>query len=313
MPSLRSAIRTTQHTPGSSDHMPLTTNRWILAARPPTLSAAVAPVVVGSASAWHDGVWSGVAMVVVLVSALAIQVGVNFANDLADADKGADNEARIGPLRTVSAGLISPSEMKLGIAAAFGVAAACGIYLIWIAGWVIFVIGVVSIIAALGYTNGPIPYGYYGLGELFVFIFFGLVATAGTRYVYDMTVPSEAWVGGIIMGLLAMAILEANNIRDVETDTEANKRTIAVIIGRQRARSLFAMTLGIIPIIIIFSVMLGLLPAMCMITLVVAPLGIPLVQTVYRETSGPALISVLKGTAQLQMFTALMLSLGIVF
>ena len=170
-----------------------------------------------------------------------------------------------------------------------------------------------SIIAALGYTNGPIPYGYYGLGEFFVFIFFGLVATAGTRYVYDMSVPSEAWVGGVIMGLLAMAILEANNIRDIDTDTEARKRTIAVIIGRPRARMLFAATLGIIPILIRWSVMLGLRPTMCIITLLVAPLGIPLIQTVYRETAGPALISVLKGTAQLQMLTALMLSLGIVF
>jgi 1,4-dihydroxy-2-naphthoate octaprenyltransferase len=291
----------------------LTTNRWVLAARLPTLLAAVAPVAVGSASAWRDGVWAALAMVVILISALAIQVGVNFANDLADAHKGADTEARIGPLRTVSSGLVSPSEMRLAIGVAFGIAALGGIYLVWIAGWVIFVIGVVSIIAALGYTNGPIPYGYYGLGEFFVFIFFGLVATAGTRYVYDMSVPSEAWVGGVIMGLLAMAILEANNIRDIDTDTEARKRTIAVIIGRPRARMLFAATLGIIPIIILWSVMLGLLPTMCIITLLVAPLGIPLIQTVYRETAGPALISVLKGTAQLQMLTALMLSLGIVF
>ena len=293
--------------------MPVSTNRWVLAARPPTLLAAIAPVVVGSASAWRDGVWAAVAMAVILVSALAIQVGVNFANDLADADKGADTDARIGPLRTVSSGLVSPSEMKLAIGVAFGIAALGGIYLIWIAGWVIFVIGVVSIIAALGYTNGPIPYGYYGLGEFFVFIFFGLVATAGTRYVYDTSIPSEAWVGGVIMGLLAMAILEANNIRDIDTDAEAKKKTIAVIVGRRRARMMFAATLAVVPIIIIWSVLLGLLPAMCMITLLVAPLGIPLIQTVYRETAGPALISVLKGTAQLQMLTALLLSLGIVF
>ncbi len=293
--------------------MAVTTSRWVLAARPPTLLAAVAPVVVGSASAWRDGVWAAVTMVVILVSALAIQVGVNFANDLADAHKGADTDARIGPLRTVSSGLVSPTEMRVAIGVAFGLAALGGVYLIWIAGWVIFVIGVVSMIAALGYTNGPVPYGYYGLGELFVFIFFGLVATAGTRYVYDMSVPSEAWVGGVIMGLLAMAILEANNIRDIDTDTEARKRTIAVIVGRKRARTLFAATLGVIPFIIMWSVLLGLLPPMSVIALLVAPLGIPLIQTVYRETSGPALISVLKGTAQLQMLTALMLSLGIVF
>lgn len=293
--------------------MPMTTSRWVLAARPPTLLAAVAPVVIGSASAWRDGVWNGFAMLVILVSALAIQVGVNFANDLADAHKGTDTAARIGPLRTVSSGLVSPGEMRLAIGVAFGVAALGGIYLTWIAGWVILAIGVISIIAALGYTNGPIPYGYYGLGEFFVFVFFGLVATAGTRYVYDMSVPSEAWVGGIIMGLLAMAILEANNIRDIDTDSAAQKRTIAVIIGRQRARALFAGTLLVVPVVIVFGVMLGLLPAMCITTLIVAPLGIPLVQTVYSETEGPALISVLKGTALLQMLTALMLSLGIVF
>lgn len=289
------------------------TNRWILAARPPTLLAAVSPVLVGTASAWRDSVAATLPFIVILVSALAIQVGVNYANDLADADKGADTEDRIGPLRTVSAGLISPAEMKLGIVVAFAVAGLGGLYLAWYAGWVIIAIGVVSIIAALGYTNGPIPYGYYGLGEVFVFIFFGLVATAGTRYVYDMTVPSEAWVGGVVMGLLAAAILEANNIRDIGTDTAANKRTLAVIVGRTNARRLFAATLVVSALVVVFGSLSGLLPPFCLIALVVAPLGIPLVQTVNTATTGPELIAVLKGTAMLQFLTALMLSLGIVF
>ncbi len=289
------------------------TNRWILAARPPTLLAAVSPVLVGTASAWRDSVAATLPFIAILVSALAIQVGVNYANDLADADKGADTEDRIGPLRTVSAGLISPAEMKLGIVVAFAVAGLGGLYLAWYAGWVIIAIGVVSIIAALGYTNGPIPYGYYGLGEVFVFIFFGLVATAGTRYVYDMTVPSEAWVGGVVMGLLAAAILEANNIRDIGTDTAANKRTLAVIVGRTNARRLFAATLVVSALVVVFGSLSGLLPPFCLIALVVAPLGIPLVQTVNTATTGPELIAVLKGTAMLQFLTALMLSLGIVF
>ena len=289
------------------------TNRWVLAARPATLPAAVAPVLVGTASAWSDNVAALLPFLVILVSALAIQVGVNYANDLADAHKGADTDERIGPMRAVSAGLIRPAEMKLGITVAFGVAAVGGMYLAWYAGWVIIAIGVVSIIAALGYTNGPIPYGYYGLGELFVFIFFGLVATVGTRYVYDMSTTSDAWVGGIVMGLLAAAILEANNIRDIETDAVADKRTLAVILGRTNARRLFALTLLAAAATISFGALTGLLPAMCLIALVVAPLGIPLVQTVNTATTGPELISVLKGTAQLQLLTALMLSLGIVF
>lgn len=284
-----------------------------MAARPATLLASVAPVLIGTASAWRDSVFALLPFVVVLIAAMAIQVGVNFANDLADAAKGADTEARIGPQRAVSSGVISASDMRGGMMIAFGVAAVGGVYLIWYAGWPIFVIGVVSIIAALGYTNGPIPYGYYGLGELFVFVFFGIVAAAGTRYVFSPSVPAAVWAGGVVMGLLAAAILEANNIRDIDTDRVARKRTLAVIVGRNGARRMFAATIIASFITIIFSVGLGFLPAMCLIALVAAPLGIPLVQTVYTETAGPPLIGVLKGTAQLQLFTGLLLSLGIVF
>ena len=285
----------------------------MMAARPATLLASVAPVLIGTASAWRDGVFAFLPFVVVLVAALAIQVGVNFANDLADAAKGADTEARIGPQRAVASGVITASDMRRGMIVAFGVAAVGGIYLIWYAGWPILVIGVISIIAALGYTNGPVPYGYYGLGEIFVFIFFGLVATSGTRYVFSPSVPPAVWAGGVVMGLLAAAILEANNIRDIDTDRIAGKRTLAVILGRQRARKLYAVTVISAFVTIVFSVMLGFLPPMSMIALVVAPLSIPLIQTVFRETAGPPLIGVLKGTAQLQLFTGLLLSLGIVF
>jgi 1,4-dihydroxy-2-naphthoate octaprenyltransferase len=284
-----------------------------MAARPATLLASIAPVLIGTASAWRDGAFAFLPFVVVLVAALAIQIGVNFANDLADAAKGADTEARIGPQRAVASGVITARDMRRGMLIAFGVAATGGIYLIWYAGWPILVIGVVSIIAALGYTNGPIPYGYYGLGEVFVFIFFGLVATVGTRYVFSPSVPAAVWAGGVVMGLLAAAILEANNIRDIETDEVAGKRTLAVVLGRQRARKLYAGTVIAAFVTIIFSVMLGFLPPMCMIALVVAPLSIPLIQTVFREIEGPPLIGVLKGTAQIQLFTGLLLSLGIVF
>ena len=278
-----------------------------------TLSAAIGPVLIGSASAWRDGDFVLIPFVVVLFCALAIQVGVNYANDLADAQKGADTEARIGPVRAVSAGMITASDMKRGIAIAFGSAAIGGVYLIWYAGWPIFIIGVISIFAALGYTNGPIPYGYYGLGEAFVFVFFGLVAAAGTRYVFSPSVPSAVWTGGVVMGLLAAAILEANNIRDIDTDREAGKRTLAVMIRRERARTLYVATLVGAFVVILFGSMVGWLPFMALIALVVTPLTVPLIRTVRTEVAGPPLLSVLKGTAQIQLFTGLLLALGIAF
>ena len=287
--------------------------RWMMAARPATLPAGIAAVLVGSASAWHDGVIELLPFVMVLFSVIAIQIGVNYANDLADAHKGADTDTRIGPQRAVASGAISSSEMKRGIVVAFGLAGLFGLYLIWYAGWPIFVIGVISILAALGYTNGPVPYGYYGLGELFVFVFFGLVATVGTRFVFGTPVPSEAWAGGVVMGLLASAILEANNIRDIDTDREAGKRTLAVVVGRTWARRFYAATLIASFLVIVFGSFVGWFPPLAMIAVLVAPLSIPLIKTVYTETAGPPLIEVLKGTAQLQLFVALLLSLAIAF
>jgi 1,4-dihydroxy-2-naphthoate octaprenyltransferase len=284
---------------------------WLLASRPATLPAAAAPVVVGSALAAASEVFRWDALIVILFAALAIQIGVNFANDLADAEKGADTEARIGPTRAVATGLLSAGQMKRGIMVAFGLAAIAGIYLIWLAGWVILAIGIVSIIAALGYTNGPIPYGYYGLGELFVFVFFGLVATVGTRYVYDQTAPADAWVGGIAIGLLAAAILVANNVRDTDTDRLAGKRTLAVILGRNPARWLYAvMVLGSFAVVAA-AVLLGTLPVWSLLTLVALPLTVSPIRTIFTETAGPPLIGVLKDTARLQLVFAALLAVGV--
>jgi 1,4-dihydroxy-2-naphthoate polyprenyltransferase len=284
---------------------------WVLAARPPTLWAAAAPVLVGSSLAIRADVFRWDAFLVTMFAAIMIQIGVNFANDVADGARGTD-EHRIGPTRAVASGLISPRQMWKGIAVAFGLAAAAGLYLIYLGGIWILVIGIASIVAALGYTNGPIPYGYYGLGEIFVFVFFGLVATIGTRFVFDRSVDAGAWVGGVSMGLLASAILLANNVRDVDTDAAAGKRTLAVILGRPAGVALYALCIIGGPLAPAIGVLFDWLPAGALLTLVGLPIGIPLLRTLHRERGGPALISVLKGTARLQMVVGVLLAAGVI-
>jgi 1,4-dihydroxy-2-naphthoate octaprenyltransferase len=283
---------------------------WVLAARPPTLWAAVAPVLVGSALAQRADSFRWDAFAVAMIAALLIQIGVNFANDVADGTRGTD-EQRIGPTRAVASGLITPRQMWFGIGYAFGLAALAGLYLIKLGGPWILVIGVLSIVAALGYTNGPIPYGYYGLGELFVFIFFGLVATVGTRFVYDRSAEAGAWVGGVAMGLLASAILLANNVRDVDTDRATGKRTLAVMTGRRSGVLLYAVCIVGGIIVPPLAAAVGWLPFGSFLTLLALPLGLPLVGVLNRERSGPPLIKVLKGTARVQLVVGLLLALGV--
>jgi len=286
-------------------------NPYVLAARPATLPAAVAPVLVGSALAAGDAVFRWDAFVVILFAALAIQIGVNFSNDLADAQRGADTADRVGPPRAVSSGLLTPAQMKRGILVAFGLAALAGLYLIWLGGWVILLIGVASIIAALAYTSGPLPYGYYGLGELFVFVFFGLAATVGARYVYDRTAPADAWWAAMAMGLLATAILVANNVRDIDTDRAAGKRTLAVIIGDDAGRLVYAGMVAGAFVVVGVAVVIGVLPNWSLLALVAIPRAGILIRSMSGETSAPALIGILKGTARLQLIFAVLLSVGI--
>lgn len=284
--------------------------RWVLAARPQTLWAAVAPVLIGTSLATRDGVFRIDAFVVITAAAVLIQIGVNFANDLSDAERGADTPDRIGPKRAVSTGLITPAEMKLGIVVVFGLAVVLGAYLIAIAGWVVAVIGVASIVAALAYTGGPFPYGYHASGELFVFVFFGLVATVGTRYIYDQTAPLDAWIGGVAMGCLSTAILLANNVRDIETDRLAGKTTMAVLVGRRMACTLFALVVYAAFAITLLGAIAGWIPAWSALAMLALPLAVPVVRTVRTETTGPALIAALKGTARLQIVFAVLWSAG---
>ena len=309
-PPLRTGLGPAAYPPQSGgDH---DVNPYLLAARPATLPAAIAPVLVGSALAVGDEVFRWDAFVVILFAALAIQIGVNFANDLADAQSGADTVDRVGPQRAVASGLLTEAEMKRGIVVAFGLAAAAGLYLVWLGGWVILVIGVASIVAALAYTGGPIPYGYYGLGEVFVFVFFGLAATVGTRYVYDRQAPADAWWAAVAIGLLATAILVANNVRDIDTDRAAGKRTVAVIIGSESSRLLYAALIASAFVVITVAVLTGVLPTWALLALVAIPRAGILVRSMFTETSPPALIGILKGTARLQLIFALLLSVGII-
>jgi len=286
------------------------TGAWYLASRPHTLPAALAPVVVAAGLAIGDGVFRWGPLIATAIGALAIQVAANFTNDLSDARRGADNESRIGPQRAVASGLLSERAMSIGTWVAFGVAAAAGVYLIAIAGWVIVIVGVASILATLGYVGGPRPYGYRGLGELFVFVFFGLVATVVSRYVYDRAAPLDVWLLAIPMGFLVTAILVANNIRDIDTDRTAGKRTLAVLIGRDRTRTLFdVLVWGSFLLVGLFGI-IGWTPPWTTLAVVTIPLAVPMTVTIHREVSGPPLIAVLKGVARLDLVFGVLVAIG---
>jgi 1,4-dihydroxy-2-naphthoate octaprenyltransferase len=211
----------------------------------------------------------------------------------------------------VSAGRISPRQMWTGVVVSLGVAMAAGVALTLIAGPLILVIGVVSIIAMLGYVGGPFPYGYRGLGEVFVFLFFGVTATVGSRYVHDMTAPRPAWLLSIPVGLLAAAILAVNNYRDLDTDRAAGKRTLAVVIGPDRTRVLFmALVYGAMALIAVFAAT-GLTPLPTIFAALLAPYAMGPVRIMYRKNDGPSLVRALKMTARLHLWTGLVLAAGL--
>jgi 1,4-dihydroxy-2-naphthoate octaprenyltransferase len=283
---------------------------WKIAARPHTLPAAVVPVLVGSGLAAGEDAFRLDAFVWALLGALAIQVAANFANDASDARRGVDIDERLGPPRMVALGVISPRRMWIATWLSISVAAIAGVALTIIAGPWVLVIGIASVIAMLGYVGGPAPYGYRGLGEVFVFVFFGLVATVGSRYVHDMTTPLASWLLAVPIGMLVTAILVANNYRDIDTDAATGKRTLAVILGRERTRRLF-MTLvyGSLLLIVVFAVF-GWTPLPTAVAGFLVPFAAAPVRIVNRKTSGPSLIRALKLTARLHLVTGLVLTAG---
>src|SRR6478736_20615 len=213
---------------------------WVMAARLRTLPAAIAPVLVGTSLARTEGTFRAGAFIAALLGAIFIQVGTNLSNDYSDARRGADTEDRLGPVRVTAGGLVPPRQVLIATYLTFGVAVLAGAYLVAVAGWQLLLVGIASILAGVLYTGGPRPYGYEGLGEVFVFLFFGIVAVAGSYFVQVEHLEWEAFALAVPVGLLVSGILVVNNVRDLETDRRAGKRTLAVRLGRERTRTLYA-------------------------------------------------------------------------
>ncbi len=303
---------------------------WLEGARPRTLPAAVVPVVLGAAVAlwawqhrvpvagctgarcvrppWlpHGPVWWRAAAA--LVVALAVQIGTNFANDLSDGVRGTD-AARVGPTRLVAAGLASPGAVRAAALGSFAVAGVAGAALAATAGWWLLAVGAACVAAGWGYTGGPRPYGYLGLGELFVFTFFGLVATAGTVYVVVGTFPALGLVLGAASGLVACALLEANNIRDIDGDAEAGKRTLAVRLGRHRAGWLYVAWVGLAGLAVVAAAAVW--EPWAALALAAVPLAVAPVRTTLGPASGRALLAVLGATGRLQIVAGALAAVGV--
>jgi 1,4-dihydroxy-2-naphthoate octaprenyltransferase len=282
-------------------------NIWIAGARPRTLPAAVVPVAVGTAVAVGDGVtaWRAVAALVV---AVAIQVGTNYANDYQDGVRGTD-DVRVGPVRLVASGLAPAAAVRTAALASFGVAAVAGLALAAAVGWELILVGLVSFAAGWLYTGGPKPYGYLGLGEVFVFTFFGLVATVGSTYVQTGEVTGLAVCAAVPVGLLATALLVVNNLRDIPTDTEAGKKTMAVRLGDRTTRIVYITMLVDVFLLVIVLGVTARTPALLGLVGIVA--AVPPIREIRRGAVGPALIPVLGATGRTQLVTGLLLALGL--
>lgn len=284
---------------------------WVLAARPKTLPAALSPVVVGAALAYADGAFTLLPALAAALGALLLQILSNFANDYSDFFRGADTAERLGPVRVTAAGLISPQQLRLGIGVVIALAVLVGLYLVYVGGWPILVIGVTAILAALAYTGGPFPFGYYGLGELFVFLYFGVAAVCGTYYVQAHTMTPFVLLASVPVGLLITAVLVVNNYRDIDTDRRAGKRTLAVRLGRGGARAEYTLLLALaylVPIVLWLGFNRN---AWLLLPFLTLPLAVRLARTLASATDGPTLNKTLGGTAQLGLLFSLLLAIGI--
>jgi 1,4-dihydroxy-2-naphthoate octaprenyltransferase len=287
-----------------------TPDQWLAGARPRTLPAAVAPVLAGTAVAAHEDAAVWWKALLALVVALALQVGVNYANDYSDGVRGTDAD-RVGPLRLVGSGVAEAAAVKRAAFLSFGVAAVAGLVLALTSAWWLVLVGAVAVAAAWYYTGGRSPYGYRGLGEVMVFVFFGLVAVVGTTYVQTGTAPLAAWYAAAGIGALACAILVANNLRDIPTDREAGKRTLAVVLGGEQTRYLFGFLMAAAVIMLVgVALETGLLALLGLAFLATA---VPATRSVLSGADGRALIPVLQQVGVAEILYAAGLFLGIAF
>ncbi len=284
---------------------------WWSAVRPATLAASVAPVLVGTAIAVHDGGPRLGAGLLALLVGIAMQLGVNFANDYSDHVRGADSPRRVGPVRAASSGIVRPEDVRRAAVAAFAAAAIAGLVLSAITDWRLVLVGVACLLAGWLYTGGPRPYGYLGLGEVFVFVFFGLVATVGTVYVETLRVTPISILVGCAMGFLATAILVLNNLRDLDTDLAAGKLTLATRIGRRRTRILLLGLVCVAFAIPVALLVLKLAAVAVVVVLFAIPIAAAPVRTAFGTAAAPPLVSALKRMAIAELAYALLFSLGL--
>jgi 1,4-dihydroxy-2-naphthoate polyprenyltransferase len=284
---------------------------WMMATRPKTLPAGIAPVLVGTALAGYLHVFHPLRFVAALLGSILIQIGANLSNDYSDARRGADTEDRLGPVRVTAGGLVPPRQVLIATYVTFALAVLCGVYLIAVAGWALLLIGVASIAAGVLYTGGPRPYGYEGLGEVFVFLFFGVAAVAGSYFVQMRHFSFESLALSVPVGLIAAALLVVNNTRDIDTDRRANKRTLAVRFGRERSRQLYAALIYVSYLLALVTWVFGPLRPWLLLSWLSLPLAVPLVRLVRTHTDGPSLNRALAGTGRLQLVFCLLLCAGI--
>ncbi|MBK9259655.1 MAG: 1,4-dihydroxy-2-naphthoate polyprenyltransferase [Polyangiaceae bacterium] len=284
---------------------------WILASRPATLTAAIVPVLVGSAVAHAVGGFRLLPALAALVGAMLIQIATNFANDVFDHEKGADTEDRLGPTRATASGLLTARQMRAALVTTLALTLIPGAYLVWVGGWPIVVIGIASMLSGVAYTGGPYPLGYHGLGDVFVFVFFGLVAVCGTVFVQANSIPLLAWLAASAVGAIATAILVVNNVRDRETDVKAGKRTLAVRLGKRGGIieyvGLFVVAYAV-PVLAIVLTNAGL---WVLLPLMTVPLAVHLAIALATKEGRP-LNAVLGQTAMLLLVYGVLLSVGLV-
>jgi 1,4-dihydroxy-2-naphthoate octaprenyltransferase len=287
-------------------------NAWMMAIRPRTLPAAAAGVVMGAALSWRDGYFRIDAVLVCLFTALLLQIGSNLANDVFDFERGTDTAERLGPTRVTQAGMLTPKQVKVGMAVVFGLATLSGLYLAWLGGWLIIILGIAAIVSAVAYTGGPFPIGYYGLGDIFVFIFFGLASVAGTYYIQAGFVTPAVWWMTIPPGLIVTAILVVNNLRDLESDRKAGKHTMAVRLGEKGTKIQFLICVAVAYLILLPVAWVGMIPWSTLLAWLSLPIAMQAARVVLAQKGHP-LNAALAKTGQTALVFSLLFWVGLFF